>query len=143
MLIAKAAKMTILTRSMTFPLSRPFRCTSVAALLTALIAGAGAAEARGGAGYDGTWNVIFATRIGTCSAATSVPFTVSGRRVSSAGGGKVTGGVGRNGRVAVAIRVGLSHASGVGRLAGNVGTGRWSGVISGDRCSGSWQARRS
>jgi len=112
------------------------------ALLAAVVAGSGSAEAGRAAGYDGTWNVVFATRSGNCSATNSVPFAVTGTRVSSAGGGKVTGGIGRNGRVAVAIRVGLSHASGFGRLAGNVGAGRWSGVISGDRCSGIWQARR-
>ena len=116
------------------------------ALLIAIAANPGTAEARrfirGGA-YDGTWNVVFATQRGNCSATNSVPFAVSGSRVSSAGGGKVTGGIGRGGRVAVAIRVGLSHASGSGRLSGNYGVGRWSGVITGDRCSGSWQAARS
>jgi hypothetical protein len=45
--------------------------------------------------------------------------------------------------VAVRISVGLSVANGSGRLVGNSGTGRWSGVISGDRCSGSWEATRS
>ncbi len=93
--------------------------------------------------YDGTWNVIFATRAGNCSATNSVPFAVSGTRVSSAGGGRVTGGIGRNGAVSVNISVGASHASGSGRLAGNSGTGRWSGVITGARCSGVWQATRS
>jgi hypothetical protein len=104
----------------------------------------GAAEAKGArtAAYDGTWNVVFATQAGNCSATSSVPFAVSGRRVSSAGGGKVTGGIGRGGAVAVQISVGLSRASGSGRLAGNSGAGRWSGIISGDRCSGSWQAAR-
>ena len=94
-------------------------------------------------GYDGTWNVVFATKAGNCSATNSVPFAVSGRRVSSAGGGKVTGGIGRGGAVAVRISVGLSWAAGSGRLAGNSGAGRWAGVISGDRCSGIWQAVRS
>ncbi len=60
----------------------------------------------------------------------------------SAGGGKVTGGISRGGVVAVNISVGASHASGRGRLVGNSGTGRWSGIITGDRCSGSWQATR-
>jgi hypothetical protein len=92
--------------------------------------------------YDGTWNVVFATQAGNCSPTNSAPFAVSGNRVSSAGGGKVTGGIRPNGAVAVRISVGLSVASGSGRLAGNTGTGRWSGVISGDRCSGSWQATR-
>jgi hypothetical protein len=92
--------------------------------------------------YDGTWNVVFFTQAGNCSSTNSVPFAVSGRRVSSAGGGKVTGGISRSGVVAVSISVGASHASGSGRLIGNSGAGRWSGIITGDRCSGSWQATR-
>jgi hypothetical protein len=129
--------MTISARSMTF---------SAAALLAAIAVAPGTAEAkryaRAGA-YDGTWNVVFATRAGNCSATNRVPFAVYGRRVSSAGGGKVTGGIGRKGAVSVAISVGLSHASGSGRLVGNVGAGRWAGIITGDRCSGTWQATRS
>ena len=93
--------------------------------------------------YDGTWNVIFTTKTGNCSATNSVPFAVSGQRVSSAGGGRVTGGITRRGAVAVDISVGASHASGSGWLVGNSGTGRWSGIITGDKCSGSWQATRS
>jgi hypothetical protein len=93
--------------------------------------------------YDGVWNVVFTTHAGNCSSTNSVPFTVMGRHVSSAGGGKVTGGIGRSGVVSVRISVGLSVASGSGRLFGNTGAGRWSGIISGDRCSGSWQAARS
>jgi hypothetical protein len=119
---------------------------SATALVAAIAMAPGAAEAkryaRAGA-YDGTWNVVFATQAGNCSATNSVPFAVSGTRVSSAGGGKVTGGINRNGAVQVSISVGLSHASGSGRLAGNSGTGRWAGVITGDRCSGNWQATRS
>src|SRR6202165_2729315 len=92
--------------------------------------------------YDGVWNVVFATQAGNCSSTNSVPFPVSGRHVSSAGGGKVTGGIGRGGAVSVRISVGLSVANGSGRLAGNSGVGRWSGVILGDRCSGTWQAAR-
>jgi hypothetical protein len=123
--------------------SRGLRWVFSASLLAAVAAGPGSAEARRIAGYDGTWNVTFATTSGNCSATNTFPFAVSGSRVSSAGGGRVTGGIGRNGSVAVAVKVGLSHASGFGRLAGNYGAGRWSGVISGDRCSGRWQATRS
>jgi hypothetical protein len=129
--------MTFSARSMIFLATALFAATAVAP---------GAAEARRYAragAYDGTWNVVFATRAGNCSATNSVPFAVSGMRVSSAGGGKVTGGISRDGAVSVAISVGLSHASGSGRLVGNVGTGRWAGVITGDRCSGIWQATRS
>ncbi|HEU0082995.1 MAG TPA: hypothetical protein VFQ87_08985 [Bradyrhizobium sp.] len=126
-------------------LSPALRWMLPAALLVAITA-SGSAEARGmraGYGaYNGTWNVMFTTRAGNCSS-NSFPFSVYGSRVSSAGGGKVTGGISRNGIVAVSVSVGLSHASGTGRLAGNYGAGRWSGIITGDRCSGSWQAARS
>ena len=98
--------------------------------------------ARPGA-YDGTWNVTFTPRAGNCHATNTVPFNVFGRHVSSAGGGKVTGGITPNGNVTVRIVVGASWADGRGRLAGNSGAGRWSGLITGDRCSGIWQAIRS
>ena len=111
------------------------------AAVTASVTADAATRARAGI-YDGTWNVTFATRSGNCSSTNSVPFNVSGTHVSSAGGGKVTGGIGRGGAVAVRISVGLSVASGSGRLVGNSGAGRWSGIISGDRCSGIWQATR-
>ena len=100
-----------------------------------------AAGPRAGA-YDGTWNVVFTTRAGNCSSNNSAPFNVSGTQVLPAGGGKVSGGVTPNGAVSVHISVGLSAADGKGRLVGNSGAGRWSGVISGDRCSGTWQASR-
>ena len=93
--------------------------------------------------YDGTWNVVFATTRGTCSSGYSVPFQVAGYRVSSAGGGRVSGTVNRAGAVAVNVSVGASKASGGGRLAGTSGAGSWSGIITGDRCSGTWQATRS
>jgi hypothetical protein len=104
--------------------------------------GAQAGMARPGA-YDGTWNVTFATRAGNCSSDHTVPFNVAGTRLSSAGGGKVTGGISPRGNVSVTISVGASVATGSGRLAGNSGSGRWSGIITGDKCSGSWQATRS
>jgi len=128
----------------------PFK--ALGALRWALVAGAlvasaapdfAAAQAARPGAFDGTWNVTFAPRAGNCHATNTVPFNVSGRLVSSAGGGKVTGGITRNGNVTVRITVGASWADGSGRLAGNSGTGRWSGLITGDRCSGIWQATRS
>ena len=92
--------------------------------------------------YDGVWNVVFATTRGTCSSGYSVPFTVTGSRVTSAGGGRVSGSVNRAGGVAVQVKVGASYASGGGRLARNAGAGSWKGIISGDACSGTWQATR-
>jgi len=126
----------------------PFK--ALTALRWALVAGALAATstiadaqaARPGA-FDGTWNVTFTPRSGNCRATNTVPFNVYGPRVSSAGGGKVTGGITRKGDVTVRIVVGASYADGRGRLAGNSGAGRWSGLITGDQCSGVWQATRS
>ena len=115
----------------------------LAAAALAALAAPGIAEARAPGAYDGVWNVTFATTRGTCSSGYSVPFTVAGRHVSSAGGGRVSGSVNRAGGVAVQVSVGASHAAGGGRLAGNSGAGSWRGVISGDNCSGTWQAMRS
>ena len=51
--------------------------------------------------------------------ATASPSLVTGSRVSSAGGGRVSGSVNRAGAVAVSVSVGASRASGGGRLAGS------------------------
>jgi len=127
------------TQSILSVFSRP-RHLALAALMAAA-AIPSTADARI-AGYDGTWNVTFATTRGACSSGYSVPFTVSGTRVTSAGGGRVSGTVNRGGAVAVQVSVGASHATGGGRLGGAAGAGSWKGVISGDQCSGTWQASR-
>jgi len=115
----------------------------IAAALAAVALPSSADARRMAGSYDGVWNVVFATTRGTCRSGYSVPFMVTGGRVSSAGGGRVAGSVAGNGRVAVSVSVGASRASGGGRLAGSSGAGSWSGIISGDRCSGTWQASRS
>jgi hypothetical protein len=127
-----------------FPRLRALRRILAATAIAAVVAPAAAgAASRAPGAYDGTWNVVFATTRGNCSSGYSVPFTVIGSRVSSAGGGRVSGKVGRGGSVAVNVSVGASKARGGGRLAGNSGAGSWSGIITGDRCSGTWQATRS
>jgi len=113
-----------------------------AAAAIAALALSGTADARGPSNYDGTWTTVFATTRGNCSSGLSVPFLVYGGRVSSAGGGRVSGSVSPSGSVAVAVSIGASHATGGGRLVGNYGSGRWSGIIQGDRCAGTWQASR-
>ena len=131
--------------SAVFSRPRALRGLSVIIALTVFLViqpGAADARVRAGGAYDGVWNVVFATTRGTCSTGYSVPFTVNGSRVSSAGGGQVSGTVGRGGSVAVNVSVGASRASGSGRLARNNGAGSWRGIISGDPCSGIWQARR-
>jgi hypothetical protein len=129
--------------SLAFPRLRRLRWLPVFAALAAVAVPA-TADAKGGRtrAYDGVWNVVFATTRGNCSSGYSVPFTVIGSRVSSAGGGRVSGSVNRAGAVAVNVSVGASRASGGGRLAGSYGAGAWRGIITGDRCSGTWQATR-
>src|SRR5260221_13207313 len=73
-----------------------FAAAALAAVAAPAAAEAAARIARPGT-YDGVWNVVFATQAGNCSSNNSVPFTVIGTRVSSAGGGKVTGGLARGG----------------------------------------------
>src|SRR5437868_15315370 len=134
-----------ITRFTAFLHPRRLRWLPMLAALAA-IAAAPAADAairyRAAGAYDGIWNVVFATTRGNCSSGYSVPFTVIGGRVSSAGGGRVSGSGNRAGVVAVKVSVGASRASGGGRLVGTSGAGAWRGIITGDRCSGPWQARR-
>jgi hypothetical protein len=135
-----------ITRFAAFPRLGALRWLPVLAALAATAApDAVEAAPRGGKAlraYDGTWNVVFATTRGNCSSGYSVPFTVIGSRVSSAGGGRVSGSVNRAGAVAVNVSVGASRASGGGRLVGGYGAGSWRGIITGDYCSGTWQATR-
>jgi hypothetical protein len=134
----------LIAQSAAFPLRRiPLWMPVLAILAVGSAPGtADAKVARAGA-YNGVWTTVFATTRGNCSSGYSVPFTVTGNRVSSAGGGRVSGSVGGGGAVAVQVSVGASKASGRGRLSGNIGAGSWSGIITGDRCSGTWQASRS
>jgi hypothetical protein len=135
-------KMTISAKIATSARFRSILAAAAVAAAATLPGAADAKMARAGA-YDGVWNVTFATTRGTCSSGYSVPFTVTGSRVTSAGGGRVSGSVNRAGAVAVQVSVGASHAAGGGRLAGTSGAGSWRGVIQGDNCSGTWQATRS
>src|SRR3954470_24341167 len=135
-----------IARLAAFPALRTLRWLPVLAAFAAAtvpVTADAATRVKGGGAYDGTWNVVFATTRGNCSSGYSVPFQVAGTRVSSAGGGRVSGSVNRIGAVAVNVSVGASKASGGGRLAGTSGAGSWSGIITGDRCSGTWQATRS
>ena len=104
-----------------------------------------AAHRRRAAGaYDGTWNVVFATTRGNCSSGNSVPFTVIrqprfiGRRRQGHGFGSRAGGALRS-----ESRLALPGRAAVAGSPATRGAGRWSGIITGDRCSGTWQATRS
>jgi len=132
-----------ISRSAPFSRFSSLRWLLVFAVLAAASAPSSADAARASGAYNGTWNVVFATTRGNCMSGYSIPLQVAGTRVLSAGGGRISGSVGSGGAVAVHVSVGASKASGGGRLAGTSGAGSWSGIITGDRCSGTWQATRS
>src|SRR5258708_10545308 len=131
--------MTSFDRSMTrfaaFSSLRALRWLAVFAVLAAAAAPAtadAATRTRRAAvvgAYDGIWNTVFATTRGNCSSGYSVPFTVRGRRVTSAGGGRVSGSINRGGGVAVSVSVGASPASGGGPLPRNSRAGAWGGLL--------------
>ena len=79
----------------TFPSLRWLPVFAALAAVTVPATADAATRVRGGGAYDGTWNVVFATTRGNCSSGYSVPFQVAGTRVSSAGGGRVSGTVNR------------------------------------------------
>jgi hypothetical protein len=139
----KSSLTTIASRAVSpHPRATRWLATVIAAVSLAIVPRVADARIRAAGAYDGVWNVVFATTRGNCSSGYSVPFIVRGSRVSSAGGGRVSGAVSRGGSVAVSVAVGASRASGGGRLVGNSGAGSWRGIISGDYCSGVWQATR-
>src|SRR4051812_43978717 len=119
--------------------ARPRRLALLAVLAMAAFPSTADARIRG---YDGVWNVTFATPRGNCSSGYSVPFTVAGSRVSSAGGGRVSGKGNRSGGVAGEGSVGASHASGGGPPAGAAGAGPPPGSIPGAPPRRSWPAAR-
>ena len=101
-----------------------------------------AAKARGG-NFDGSWSVVINTARGDCGSGLRYAVRIIGGRVVGEGGYSVSGAVAPSGAIHVYVSEGGRSASGSGRLAGNSGAGRWSGIITGDKCSGSWQATRS
>ena len=101
---------------------------------------AAAAGARPGA-FDGTWNVTFTPKAGNCHASnTRALHTSTARAFRPPAAARSPAASPAPGCFTVRITVGASRADGRGRLAGNAGAGRWSGFITGDRCSGVWQA---
>ncbi len=102
-----------------------------------------AADAQG-RNYDGSWNVIITTTVGSCISPYSVQIRIAGGRLLSEGtGAQVSGSVGQGGNITVRVSSGDSKGSGSGRLGPGFGSGRWSGSGSAGFCRGRWEARRS
>ena len=114
-----------------------------AAGIAAAIALAGVAHAA--PTHDGNWKVTIITEAGNCDPAYSYPVKVSGGVVSYGGGDgsfQISGKVAEAGTVSVAITHGEQRADASGKLAGNSGSGQWTGKSSTTTCSGRWEALR-
>jgi hypothetical protein len=90
--------------------------------------------------YDGLWSVSIVTEKGDCDPGYRYPIRISNGTLANAGDTTftITGKVAGTGAVTVTVNAAGRSATGSGRLAGNIGTGSWSGGA----CSGSWTAER-
>jgi hypothetical protein len=90
--------------------------------------------------YDGLWSVSVITEKGTCDRGYRYPIRISNGTLANAGDAvfTITGQVVQTGAITVTVSAAGKSANGVGRLAGNIGAGSWTG---GD-CSGTWTAQR-
>ncbi len=104
------------------------------ALIAVSFAGAlgAAAPAAATPGYDGLWeSVVIMTqkRARTCDRSYRYPVRISNGAVQNDGPSliNVSGKVGGNGAVPVLVSAGDKSATGIGKLSGKVGGGKWSG----------------
>jgi hypothetical protein len=90
--------------------------------------------------YDGLWSVSIVTEKGDCDRGYRYPVRISNGTLANAGDSvfTISGRVGGSGAITVMVSAGGKSATGSGRLAGNLGTGSWTG----GECSGSWTAER-
>jgi hypothetical protein len=99
------------------------------------------AQAEPGAN-NGTWSVELVTESGLCSARYSYALAIREGQVQLVSGGagaRVSGHVGADGSVGLAVTNGTASGTGTGRLQAGTGSGTWK-VAS--LCSGRWTARR-
>lgn len=90
--------------------------------------------------YDGLWSVSIVTEKGDCDRGYRYPIRITRGVLSNAGDTAFTiiGNVRATGLIRVTVSHGSASASGLGRLAGNIGSGSWTG----GSCSGTWTAER-
>ena len=90
--------------------------------------------------YDGLWSVSIVTEKGDCDRGYRYLIRISNGTLANAGDTMftITGKVAGTGAVTLTVNAAGRSATGSGRLAGNIGTGSWSGGT----CSGSWTAER-
>jgi hypothetical protein len=112
-------------------------CASVAGSLAGLTS---AAEAR--SLYDGSWDLVFATRSGTCDPTYNFTVNINNGVITHPNLVKFKGSVAPSGAVRASVTVQDKYASGSGKLSNTTGRGTWSGYSGTARCSGYWTAQR-
>jgi hypothetical protein len=98
--------------------------------------------ARAGTAYDGSWNLTFVTKRGSCDPSYEFTVDISNGVVTHPNLLKFRGYVARSGAARASVTVGEKYASGSGRLSQASGRGTWSGRSGTGRCAGYWIAQR-
>jgi hypothetical protein len=90
--------------------------------------------------YDGLWSVLVMTQKGDCDPGYRYPIRIANGTLVNAGDNPftITGKIAQTGAITVTISAGGKSAIGLGKLAGDLGGGSWTGGA----CSGSWTAER-
>ena len=108
-------------------------------LTVGIIAGAPALAKE--ASVDGTWKVKLVTEAGSCDSVYSQTVAIQNGQVRPlSGDATISGGVSRDGSVALTISQSLAQASATGRINAQRGSGGWQLAMLG--CSGHWIATR-
>ena len=101
----------------------------------------GGAAAEPQKSYNGTWSVRLVTEAGSCDASYSTTVAIQDGQVRPvSGGASVSGGIGRDGSVALGIQRSIARGDASGRLADRSGCGTWRVSMLG--CTGRWTAQR-
>jgi hypothetical protein len=90
--------------------------------------------------YDGLWSVLVMTEKGDCDPGYRYPIRIANGQLVNAGDNAFTisGKVAQTGAITVTVSAAGKSAIGLGKLAGDLGGGSWTGGA----CSGSWTAER-
>ena len=101
-----------------------------------------ATMAQASSAYDGSWDLVFVTQIGSCDPSYNFTVNVTDGIVTHPNLVKFKGYVAKSGSVRASVTVQDKFASGTGRFFGTSGRGKWSGRAGSARCSGYWTAQR-
>ena len=92
--------------------------------------------------YNGSWNLAFYTRSGSCDPSYNFTVDISHGIVTHPNLTRFRGIVQKSGAVRASVTVQDKYASGSGRLLGAAGKGTWTGYAGSSRCAGYWTAQK-